>query len=178
MELATIQSVQAEAARALADLARDALWGHAKHALAHRMEVQVRDDLGTVLRAKLLSKWFAKALSKWFKGGKQHVAGIRRETFFTSAHARRTTQAIVPCGQRLQPAALYGEAARVQRRAGCLSPLFAASALDRPSVDPGARFVLRDVVSARRYSTYEKAGARRAFSSPMAATGRCGDDRA
>jgi hypothetical protein len=53
VELATLQSVQAEAARALADLARDALWGHAKHALAHRMEVQVRDDLGTVLRAKL-----------------------------------------------------------------------------------------------------------------------------
>ena len=53
VELATLQSVQAEAARALADLARDALWGHARYALAHRMEVQVRDDLGTVLRAKL-----------------------------------------------------------------------------------------------------------------------------
>jgi hypothetical protein len=84
--------------------------------------------------------------------------------------ARMYTGAIRRCGWSgcsASPALSWGR--------GCLAPLFAGAPLDRSSVDPVARFVLRGVVAARRYSTYEKAGARLAFSSPIAATGRCGD---
>ncbi|MCK1518343.1 hypothetical protein IVB22_38860 [Bradyrhizobium sp. 190] len=51
MELATIEAVQEEAARALADMARDAVRKHTDGA-GHHMAIDVRDDDGPVLQVK------------------------------------------------------------------------------------------------------------------------------
>jgi uncharacterized protein YfcZ (UPF0381/DUF406 family) len=51
MELATIEAVQAEAARALADMARDAVRKEPNGA-GHQMAIDVRDDDGLILQVK------------------------------------------------------------------------------------------------------------------------------
>jgi hypothetical protein len=52
MELRTLQAVQEEAARALADMARDAIRGRPVDGSGHRMSIEVRDDNGPVLEVK------------------------------------------------------------------------------------------------------------------------------
>jgi hypothetical protein len=52
LELSTVQAVQEEAARSLAEMARDAVRKHHDGA-AHRMAIEVRDDDGPVLEVKL-----------------------------------------------------------------------------------------------------------------------------
>ncbi len=81
VELATIQSVQA--ARALADLARDALWGTP----STRSHIAWKYKFETT-SARCCAP---NSHSKWFKGSKQQAAKSRREKFFTSAHAHRET---------------------------------------------------------------------------------------
>jgi len=51
MELNTMQAVQEEAARSLADMARDAIRGSPNGA-EHRMSIDVRDDAGPVMQVK------------------------------------------------------------------------------------------------------------------------------
>jgi hypothetical protein len=51
LELSSIQAVQGEAARSLADMARDAVRSPDDGA-AHQMAIEVRDDNGPVLQAK------------------------------------------------------------------------------------------------------------------------------
>jgi hypothetical protein len=51
MELTTLEAVQAEAARALADMARDAVRKEPNGA-AHHLAIDVRDDDGPVLQVK------------------------------------------------------------------------------------------------------------------------------
>ena len=51
LELSTIQAVQEEAARSLADMARDAV--RKRHdGAGHQMAIEVRDDNGPVLNVK------------------------------------------------------------------------------------------------------------------------------
>jgi hypothetical protein len=50
MELPHLAAVEVEAARALADLARDSIRGNSETAA---MSIEVRDDTGPVLKAKL-----------------------------------------------------------------------------------------------------------------------------
>jgi hypothetical protein len=52
MELPDIASVQEEAARALADMARDSVHGNPANRLGHRLAIEVRDDRGPMLQAK------------------------------------------------------------------------------------------------------------------------------
>ena len=49
MELSDIERVQEEAARSLADMARDTLRRRARDSSGHRMAIEVRDDEGPVL---------------------------------------------------------------------------------------------------------------------------------
>jgi uncharacterized protein YfcZ (UPF0381/DUF406 family) len=49
LELSTIEKVQEEAARSLADMARDAIRARG---VAHEIAIEVRDDSGPVLQAK------------------------------------------------------------------------------------------------------------------------------
>lgn len=51
LELATIESVQEEAARSLADMARDAVLTH-RNGPRLPMAIEVRDDNGPVLQAR------------------------------------------------------------------------------------------------------------------------------
>ena len=51
LELSTMEAVQEEAARSLADMARDASW-RPHNGAGHRMAIEVRDDTGPVLQAK------------------------------------------------------------------------------------------------------------------------------
>jgi uncharacterized protein DUF6894 len=51
LELSSIQAVQEEAARSLADIARDAVRKHLDGA-GQRMAVEVRDDSGPVLQVR------------------------------------------------------------------------------------------------------------------------------
>jgi hypothetical protein len=51
MELRTLEAVQEEAARTLADMARDAIRGHSNGA-GHQMSIEVRDEAGPVLQVK------------------------------------------------------------------------------------------------------------------------------
>lgn len=51
VELSTMEAVQEEAARSLADMARDASCRRDNGA-GHRMAIEVRDDTGPVLQAK------------------------------------------------------------------------------------------------------------------------------
>lgn len=51
LELSTIEAVQEEAARSLADMVRDAVRKHNDGA-GHRMAIDVRDDKGPVLQVK------------------------------------------------------------------------------------------------------------------------------
>jgi hypothetical protein len=51
MELHTIQAVQEEAARALADMARDAI-RRSPNGAEHRMSIDVSDDAGPVLQVR------------------------------------------------------------------------------------------------------------------------------
>ena len=52
LELSTVQAVQEEAARSLAEMSRDAV--RRRHdGAAHRMAIEVRDDAGPVLEVKL-----------------------------------------------------------------------------------------------------------------------------
>ena len=50
MELRTPQAVQEEAARTLADMARDAMRGRPDG--AHQMSIEIRDDAGPVMQVK------------------------------------------------------------------------------------------------------------------------------
>ena len=52
LEMATLQTVQMEAARSLVDMARQAIWTKAETVLGHRMAIEVRDENGPVLQAK------------------------------------------------------------------------------------------------------------------------------
>lgn len=51
LELPTIESVQEEAARSLADMARDAVQSH-RDGTRRPMAIEVRDDNGPVLQAR------------------------------------------------------------------------------------------------------------------------------
>jgi hypothetical protein len=51
MVLATVQAVQEEAARTLAGIAQDAVYGSASQGIGHHMAIEVRDDAGPVLQA-------------------------------------------------------------------------------------------------------------------------------
>nr|WP_247786983.1 hypothetical protein [Bradyrhizobium sp. 170] len=51
MELHTIQAVQEETARALADMARDAI-RRSPNGAEHQMSIDVRDDAGPVLQVR------------------------------------------------------------------------------------------------------------------------------
>ena len=51
LELPTIESVQEEAARSLADMARDAVQTH-RDGTRRPMAIEVRDDNGSVLQAR------------------------------------------------------------------------------------------------------------------------------
>ena len=51
LELSTMEAVQEEAARSLADMARDAS-RRPHNGAGHQMAVEVRDDTGPVLQAK------------------------------------------------------------------------------------------------------------------------------
>jgi uncharacterized protein YfcZ (UPF0381/DUF406 family) len=51
LELPTVESVQEEAARSLADMARDAVQTH-RHGARRPMAIEVRDDIGPVLQAR------------------------------------------------------------------------------------------------------------------------------
>jgi hypothetical protein len=50
--LPNLEAAQVAAARTLADLARDAIRGFAKHAKGHKMIIAVRDVTGPVLKAQ------------------------------------------------------------------------------------------------------------------------------
>jgi hypothetical protein len=52
MELHTIEAVQEEAARTLADMARDAIRGRRTDGAGHQMSIEVRDEAGPVMRVK------------------------------------------------------------------------------------------------------------------------------
>ena len=52
LELSSIQAVQEQAARSLADMARDAVWTRYGGA-EHWMAIEVRDDSGPLLQVKL-----------------------------------------------------------------------------------------------------------------------------
>nr|WP_108513800.1 hypothetical protein [Bradyrhizobium algeriense] len=52
MELHTIGVVQEEAARTLADMARDAIRGRRTDGAGHMMSIEVRDDAGPVMQVK------------------------------------------------------------------------------------------------------------------------------
>jgi hypothetical protein len=51
LELSTLEKVQEEAARSLADMARDAVRGQL-HGTAQRIAIEVRDDTGPVLQVR------------------------------------------------------------------------------------------------------------------------------
>ncbi|WP_249727159.1 DUF6894 family protein [Bradyrhizobium sp. sBnM-33] len=50
---ASVQAVQEEAARSLADIAQDAVCASASQGIGHYMAIEVRDDAGPVLQATL-----------------------------------------------------------------------------------------------------------------------------
>ena len=52
LDLPTLQAVQIEAARSVADIARHAVWENAETTRVHRMEIEVRDENGPVLQTK------------------------------------------------------------------------------------------------------------------------------
>ena len=52
MELPDIEAVQEEAARSLADVAKDAVRDRGRHVFGHWMAIEVRDEAGPVLQAK------------------------------------------------------------------------------------------------------------------------------
>ena len=52
MELPDIEAVQEEAARSLADVAKDAVRSRGRHVFGHWMAIEVRDEAGPVLQAK------------------------------------------------------------------------------------------------------------------------------
>ena len=52
MVLPDIQAVQEEAARSLADIAKDAVRRSSSQGIGHRIAIEVRDDAGPVLQAK------------------------------------------------------------------------------------------------------------------------------
>ena len=52
MVLSDIQAVQEEAARSLADIAKNAARGSSSQGIRHRIAIEVRDDAGPVLQAK------------------------------------------------------------------------------------------------------------------------------
>jgi hypothetical protein len=52
MVLSDIQAVQEEAARSLADIAKDAACGSSSQGIGHRIAIEVRDDARPVLQAK------------------------------------------------------------------------------------------------------------------------------
>ena len=54
VELPDIEAAQEEAARSLADMARDAIRSRTQHARGRHMAIQVRDDTGPVLQATFL----------------------------------------------------------------------------------------------------------------------------
>ena len=56
LELPTIESVQEEAARSLADMARDAVQTD-RHGTRRPMAIEVRDDSGPVLQAPINQIW-------------------------------------------------------------------------------------------------------------------------
>jgi hypothetical protein len=51
MELRTMEAVQEEAARTLADMARDAIRGRTNGS-GHQMSIEVRDEVGPVMQVK------------------------------------------------------------------------------------------------------------------------------
>jgi hypothetical protein len=51
MELSTIEAVQEEATRTLADMARDAIRGR-PDGVGHQMSIEVRDDAGPIMQVK------------------------------------------------------------------------------------------------------------------------------
>jgi hypothetical protein len=51
LELSSMQAAQEEAARTLAELARDRMRRAEKHAFPHQMVIEVRNQSGPVLRA-------------------------------------------------------------------------------------------------------------------------------
>jgi hypothetical protein len=55
MDLRTIEAVQEEAARTLADMARDAIRGH-RDGADHQMSIEVRDEAGPVMQVKFTFK--------------------------------------------------------------------------------------------------------------------------
>ncbi|MBP2434041.1 DUF6894 family protein [Bradyrhizobium elkanii] len=52
LELQSVQAAQAEAAKSLADLARDAI--HSTSAKPHDMTIDVRDEAGPIMQVKLV----------------------------------------------------------------------------------------------------------------------------
>jgi hypothetical protein len=54
LECRSIERVQEEAARSLADLARDAALTHGRNGTGHRMSIRVRDRNGPVLTAQFV----------------------------------------------------------------------------------------------------------------------------
>ena len=52
MESPDIEAVQEEAARSLADVAKDAVRSRGRHVFGHWMAIEVRDEAGPVLQAK------------------------------------------------------------------------------------------------------------------------------
>ena len=53
-ECASIERVQEEAARSLADMARDRALTHAHDAVRHSMSIRVRDEKGPILKAQFV----------------------------------------------------------------------------------------------------------------------------
>jgi hypothetical protein len=53
-EFSTIDDVQEEAARSLADMARDSTLTRGGHGLARRLAIQVRDEDGPVLKVQFI----------------------------------------------------------------------------------------------------------------------------
>ena len=54
LECGSIERVQEEAARSLADMARDAALTHGRHGTGQRISIQVRDQNGPVLKAQFI----------------------------------------------------------------------------------------------------------------------------
>jgi hypothetical protein len=54
LECGTIERVQEEAARSLADMARDSALAHGRDGAGRRMSIRVRDRNGPVLKAQFL----------------------------------------------------------------------------------------------------------------------------
>jgi hypothetical protein len=52
LELSSLRAVQAEAAKSLADMARDAVHGFPPPFGQHKMAIEVRDDMGPLMQVK------------------------------------------------------------------------------------------------------------------------------